>query len=111
MSRMVNVQHVHRDELSPLVRQISGALAYVEGVTPSPPPYTEARPQSVTGSGVVITEDGQLLVITCYLHVDIRVVACVTERCVVVQSLIATLAQRTTHRDVVVNVIVTDLLA
>jgi hypothetical protein len=108
---MVNVQRVHRDELSLLAHQISGALAYVGGVEPSPPPYAEARSHSVTGAGVVLTEDGQLLVVTCYLRVHLHAVACVSERCLVVQSLIATITQRTTNRDVVVNVIVTDLLA
>ena len=108
---MVNVQRVHRDELSQLVHQITGALDYVGGVVPAPPPYPTARPQSVTGAGVVITEDGQSLVINCYLQVHLHAVACVSERCLVVQSLIATIAQRTTNRDVVVNVIVTDLLA
>jgi hypothetical protein len=108
---MVNVQRVHRDELSQLVQQISGARAYVEGVEPSPPPYATARPNSVTGAGVVITEDGQSLIITCYLQVHLHAVDCVSERCLVVQSLIATVSQRTINRNVVVNVIVTDLLA
>lgn len=107
----MNVQRVHRDELSSLVHQISGALAYVVGVEPSPPPYAEARPHSVTGAGVVVTQNGQSLVITCYLQVHLHTVKCVSECCLVVQSLIATITQRTTSRDVVVNVIVTDLLA
>ena len=108
---MVNVQRVHRDELSSLVHQISGALAYVEGIEPSPPPYAEARLDSVTGAGVVITEHGQALDITCYVQAHLRTVPCVTESSLVLQSLVVAITQRTTRRDVVVNIIVTDLLA
>ena len=108
---MVNVQRVHRDELSSLVHQISGALAYVDGIEPSPPPYAEARPHSVTGAGVVITENDQALDITCYVQAHLHTVTCVSECCLVVQSLVATITQRTTRRNVIVNIIVTDLLA
>lgn len=108
---MVNVQRVHRDELSHLVHQLSGALKYVVGVVPTPPPYPEAHSESVIGPGLVITAHDQSLVVTCYLQVHLDAVACVSERCMVVQSLIATIIQRTINRDVVVNVIVTDLLA
>ena len=108
---MVNVQRVHRDELSSLVHQISGALAYVDGIEPSPPPYAAAHPHSVTGAGVVITERGQVLDITCYVQAHVHAISCVTECGLVVQSLIAAITQRTTRRDVVVNIIVTDLLA
>ena len=108
---MVNVQRMHRDELSHLVHQLSGALQYVVGVVPAPPPYPEADSASVIGPGLVITAHDQSLVVTSYLQVRLDVVACVSERCMVVQSLIVAITQRTINRDVVVNVIVTDLLA
>jgi hypothetical protein len=107
---MVNVQRMHRDELSHLVQQLTSALAYVVGVVPAPPPYEGVTPHSVVGSGVVITPDADMLTVTCHLHVQ-GTVTCISERCVVVQSLLATITRRTLNRDVVVNVIVTDLLA
>lgn len=108
---MVNVQRVHHDELSSLVHRISGALAYIKGIEPSHPPYANARPHSVTGAGVVITENNQTLDITCYVQAHLDAVPCISECCLVVQSLIVTITQRTTRRNVVVNIIVTDLLA
>ena len=108
---MVNVQRLHRDELSHLVHRLSGALRYVVGVVPAPPPYPEAHSESVVGTGLVISAHDQSLVVTCYLQVHLDTVACVSEQCVIVQSLIASITQRTINRDVVVNVIVTDLLA
>ncbi len=107
---MVNVQRVHRDELSHLVQQITGALAYVVGVVPAPPPYEGVTHTSVIGPGIVVHLTGQAIVVTCYIQVHSSV-ECISECCVVVQSLIATITQRTLNRDVVVNVIVTDLLA
>ena len=108
---MVNVQRMHRDELSHLVQQLSGALAYVVGVVASPPPYAVADQASVIGPGIVVVPYNQSLTITCYIQVQLHAVACVSERCVVIQSLITAITQRTINRDVVVNVVVTDLLA
>jgi|GEM_PF-4735815 len=107
---MVNVQRIQRDELSHLAHQITAALAYVVGIVPAPPPYDGAHESQVIGAGVVITPATAPLVITCYIQVKDSV-TCVSERCVVVQTLIAAITRRTLNRDVVVNVIVTDLLA
>lgn len=102
--------HESQQQLSytALVTQLSAALTYVSGIRPANPPY-DAPVGATLGHGVALVPRADTLEVRCYVIIDPRVGVSVLTHSMQVKTLVSSIIERVSPRDVTVFVIVCDV--